>query len=455
MPEEEEREPRSADLPRKAVARTARLAALPLGYATRTAFGLGRRLGGQTAEAVANDIQQRTAEQMFRTLGELKGGAMKVGQAMSVLESALPEDVVAPYREHLAMLQDSAPPMPTQTVREEIERELGSDWREHLVWLDGGPAAAASIGQVHRGRWMDGREVAVKVQYPGAGEALMSDLRQLARLARGMSPLFPGVDAKPLIAELQARAADELDYHLEAEAQETFADAFDDDPDIVVPHVVATGTTVLVSEWLESPQSIAGIIARGTQEERDHYGELLVRFLFAGPARTGLLHADPHPGNFRVIPNPDGSPGRLGVLDFGAVARLPERHLPRAMGTLLRIAAHEEDDRLVEGLREEGFIRDNVTVDPQLVLAYLAPFVEPTQVERFRFSREWMRGQFQRLNDTSDPTYAMATKLNLPPSYLLIHRTWLGGIGLLSQLEAEAPFRAILEESLPGFAEDS
>ena len=169
------------ELPRKAVARTARLAALPLGYAGRNAIGLGKRLGGKPAEAVMSEIQQRTAEQLFRTLGELKGGAMKFGQAMSVLEAALPDELVAPYRTELTRLQDSAPPMPTQTVRDQIEQDLGADWRHELVWLDGGPTAAASIGQVHQGRWQDGREVAVKVQYPGAGEALQSDLRQLAR----------------------------------------------------------------------------------------------------------------------------------------------------------------------------------------------------------------------------------------------------------------------------------
>lgn len=441
-----------ADLPRKAAARTARLAALPLGYAGRSAVGLGKRLGGKPAEAVTSEIQQRTADQLFRTLGELKGGAMKFGQALSVLESALPEDVAAPYREHLTALQDSAPPMPTQTVRDELERELGPAWREQLVWLDGGPTAAASIGQVHKGRWYDGRDVAVKVQYPGAGDALLGDLRQLARLARGVSPLFPGVDVKPLIAEIQARAAEELDYHLEAEAQHGFATAFADDPHIVIPDVVAAGDTVLVTEWLESPSSIAAVIAHGTQQERDHYGELIVRFLFSGPARAGMLHADPHPGNFRILPEPDGSPGRLGVLDFGAVARLPERNLPLAMGTLIRIASLEDDDELLEGLRREGFVRPNITIDPGLLLAYLAPFVEPTRTERFRFTREWMREQFRRLNDPREPTYTMATKLNLPPGYLLIHRTWLGGIGLLSQLEAEAPFRQILEESLPGFA---
>ena len=131
------------------------------------------------AEAVMSEIQQRTAEQLFRTLGELKGGAMKFGQAMSVLEAALPDELAAPYRTELTRLQDSAPPMPTQTVRDQIEQDLGPDWRDELVWLDGGPTAAASIGQVHQGRWHDGREVAVKVQYPGAGEALQSDLRQL------------------------------------------------------------------------------------------------------------------------------------------------------------------------------------------------------------------------------------------------------------------------------------
>ena len=441
------------ELPRKAVARTARLAALPLGYAGRNALGLGKRLGGRNADAVMSEIQQRTAEQLFRTLGELKGGAMKFGQTMSVLEAALPDELVAPYRTELTRLQDSAPPMPTQTVREQIAADLGPDWADDLVWLDGGPTAAASIGQVHQGRWRDGREVAVKVQYPGAGEALQSDLRQLGRLARTLGPLVPGVEVKPLVEELQARAADELDYHLEAEAQRAFADAFRDDPEIVVPDVVAVGRQVLVTEWLDSAASLASIIDSGTQEERDHYGELFVRFLFAGPTRTGMLHADPHPGNFRVIPNDDGTPGRLGVLDYGAVARLPDAGLPEAMGRLIRIAGDREPGELVTGLRDEGFIKPGVDVDPQLVLDYLAPFVEPTLVERFRFSREWMQTQFQRINNPKSPTYTVAMKLNLPPAYLLIHRTWLGGVGVLSQLGAEAPFRAIMEENLPGFAD--
>jgi predicted unusual protein kinase regulating ubiquinone biosynthesis (AarF/ABC1/UbiB family) len=343
--------------------------------------------------------------------------------------------------------------MPTQTVRDILARDLGDDWRDRLVWLDGGPTAAASIGQVHRGRWVDGREVAVKVQYPGAGDALRSDLRQLALVARTAAPIVPGVELKPLVAELQARAEDELDYQLEAAAQRAFAEAFRGDPHIVVPDVVEVGPTVLVTEWLESPASLASVIVDGTQEERNHYGELFVRFLFSGPARTGMLHADPHPGNYRLLPTADGRPGRLGVLDFGAVARLPERGLPRAMGRLLRVAADDRPEELVDGLRAEGFIRDRMVVDPQQVLDYLAPFIEPTRTSRFRFSREWMRAQAARVNDPRNPAFTVGMKLNLPPAYLLIHRTWLAGVGVLSQLECEAPFRQILVESLPGFAD--
>ena len=440
------------ELPRRALARTARLAALPLGYAGRSALGLGKRIGGAPAEAVLSEVQQRTAEQLFRTLGELKGGAMKFGQAMSIFEAALPDELAAPYREQLTRLQDSAPPMPTITVRGILERELGADWKQHLVELDPVPAAAASIGQVHKGRWVDGREVAVKVQYPGAAEALSSDLRQLARVARGIGPLIPGLDIKPLIAELQARTVEELDYHLEAEAQRVFAEEFRDDPDIHVPEVVATSATVLVTEWMDSPASLAEVIRRGTQEERDHYGRHLLRFMFQTPARTGMLHADPHPGNFRLLPNADGSPGRLGVLDFGAVARLPGGVLPPVMGALIRLATEGDYAAMTQVLREEGFIRDRITLAPEQLEAYLGPFLEPAREPDFAFSRAWMQQQFLRVNDPRGEAYATMLRLNLPPSYMLIHRTWAGGVGVLSQLEARVPFRQVLSESLPGFA---
>jgi len=435
-------------LPRRAAARTARLASLPLGYAGRATWGLGRRLAGAQADAVSREVQQRTAEQVFQVLGELKGGAMKFGQALSVFESALPDELAAPYRAALTQLQDSAPPMDSATVRRVVSRELGSRWREQLVELEPDPAASASIGQVHRGRWRDGRDVAVKVQYPGAGEALTADLRQIGRLAAMLQPLVPGVDVKPLVAELKARIEEELDYSLEAAAQQTFAEAFADDPEFVVPEVVANTSAVLVTTWMESQGSLARLIAEGTQEDRDHFGHLYVRFLFSGPQRTGLLHADPHPGNFRVLAD-----RRLGVVDYGAVARLPEGQLPPTVGRLLRAAVEDDYDAVLQGLRDEGFIKASMQIPVELLRDFLAPFVEPASTEQFRFSRDWMRTQAARLNDPRKEGFSTSLKINLPPSYLLIHRVWMGSIGVLCQLGAEASFRKIVEEALPGFAD--
>ncbi|HEY5989859.1 MAG TPA: AarF/UbiB family protein, partial [Streptosporangiaceae bacterium] len=156
------------DLPRRAVTRTAKLATLPVGLAGRTALGLGKRIGGRSAELVAAEIQQRTAEQIFRVLGELKGGAMKFGQALSIFEAALPPEIAGPYRATLTRLQESAPPLPAGTVHRVLVQDLGPDWRRQFADFDDKPAAAASIGQVHRGVWKDGRKVAIKIQYPGA-----------------------------------------------------------------------------------------------------------------------------------------------------------------------------------------------------------------------------------------------------------------------------------------------
>ena len=173
--------------------------------------------------------------------------------------------------------------------------------------------------------------------------------------------------------------------------------------------------------------------------------------MFGAPARTGMLHADPHPGNFRLLPREDGSPGRLGVLDFGAVARLPERQLPATIGALIRIATMENYDELVTALRDEGFIRERIQIDADQLRAYLGPFIEPASVEEFHFSRAWMQEQFRRVNDPRGDAYAAMLRLNLPAAYMLIHRTFAGGVGVLSQLEARVPFRQVLRDSLPGF----
>ncbi len=431
------------DLPRRALTRTVKLAALPAGLAGRTVLGIGKRVGGRPAEIVAQEIQQRTAEQIFRVLGELKGGALKLGQALSIFEAALPPELAGPYRATLTRLQEAAPPLPASTVHKVLAADLGEDWRDKFTEFSDQPAAAASIGQVHKAVWHDGREVAVKIQYPGAGKALISDFAQLARVARLFGVLMPGLDVRPLLDELRTRVAEELDYRLEAASQDAFAVAFAGDPDIYVPPTVMATDHVLVSEWMDGTP-LAKIISDGTQEQRDRAGLMLVRLLFSSPARAGLLHADPHPGNFRLLDD-----GRLGVLDFGAVDRLPDG-LPPLFGRLLWLVHTDGDIGVAEAeLREHGFLRRDVRVDLDALLNFLAPLADPSRHESFKFSREWMRGEAARVTDLRGAN--VARQLNLPPSYILIHRVSTAGIGVLCQLEANGEFRSEVLRWMPGY----
>ncbi|HEX6520095.1 MAG TPA: AarF/ABC1/UbiB kinase family protein [Streptosporangiaceae bacterium] len=430
-------------MPRNAVTRAAKLARLPIGLAGRTAVGVGKRIGGRSAEIVAQEIQQRTAEQIFRVLGELKGGAMKLGQALSIFEAALPPEIAGPYRATLTKLQESAPPLPAATVHRVLAEDMGPDWRSRFESFSDSPAAAASIGQVHKAVWHDGRTVAVKIQYPGAGRALLGDFNQLARLGRLFGMLMPGLEVKPLLDELRARVAEELDYAMEAEAQRRFAEAYRDDPDIYVPDVVTGTEHVLVTEWMDGTP-LSAVISDGSKENRDRAGILLVRFLFSGPARAGLLHADPHPGNFRLLAD-----GRLGVIDFGAVDRLPDG-LPPFFGRLLRLMHTDADVSSVEHeLREHGFLRPGISVDLDALHAFLAPLAEPSAVDSFKFTREWMRDEAARVTDLR--ASSISRKFNVPPTYVLIHRVSTAGIGVLCQLECEGEFRAEVIRWIPGY----
>ena len=431
------------DLPRKAVVRSAKLATVPLGFAGRTALGLGKRIGGRPAELVAAELQARTAEQLFQVLGELKGGAMKFGQALSIFEAALPEDMAGPYRAMLTKLQDSAPPMPTSSVHGVLRADLGTQWRSNFRTFDDQPVASASIGQVHRAVWADGREVAVKIQYPGAGAALMSDLRQLSRMAKMTAGWIPGIDLGPILEELRDRMAEELDYRLEADNQAAFAAAFADDPDFCIPRLVRGTQHVIVSEWVEG-RPLSEIIREGTQPERDEAAQLYLEFLLAGPAEAGLLHADPHPGNFRITPD-----GRLGIVDFGAVNRLPHG-MPPELGQLLTAGLQGGAAAVLAGLREAGFVKPSIEIDAERLLQYLEPFIAPLRTDEFSFTRAWLRSVFAHINDPRQPNYVLAYKLNLPPDYLLIHRVWSGGIGVLSQLGGTVRGRETVDAFLPG-----
>ncbi len=433
----------SEQLPQGTSKRSAKMASIPLSLAGRGAIGFGRQLIGQSPDFAFADLQEKTAEQIFKVLGELKGGAMKFGQALSVFEAALPEEIAKPYRETLVKLQEAAPPLPARVVHKVLAKELGEHWRDNFAEFNDTPAASASIGQVHKGIWKDGREVAVKIQYPGAKEALISDLNQIQRFAKIFQLLLPGVEMKPLLEELKARIIEEVDYRYEASAQSACFEAYKDDSDIAIPEVIMATDRVLVSQWLEGTP-LSKVIADGTQEERNNAGIRLARFHFTAPMRAGLLHADPHPGNFRVLKD-----GRLGVLDFGACNRLPNG-FPEPFKRLLRNALEGDAIALYNGFKEDGFILSDVEVSPELVLDYLLPLVEPLRTDYFAYSRDWLRTQSVRVGDPRNPTAKIGFQLNLPPEYVLIHRVTLGTTGIFCQLRAEGNFR---DEALSWFPE--
>ena len=375
------------DVPRGSVQRGAKLAGLPLGFAGRTALGLAKRIGGESAELVAQEIQQRTADQVFRVLGELKGGAMKLGQALSIFEAALPPELAGPYRATLTKLQESAPPLPAGTVHRVLAADLG----------DGLAGRRSSRSTTRpRPRRPSGRCTGRSGRTAGRSPS-RSSTRARARRCSTTSRSWPGsggCSACSCPGLTSSRCSTSSATGWPRSSTTTWRPtrsapsppAYAGDPDIYVPGVVTETDHVLVTEWMDGTP-LSKIISDGSKEERDRAGILLTRFLFSGPARAGLLHADPHPGNFRLLAD-----GRLGVLDFGAVDRLPDG-LPPIFGRLLRIM-HDPDPDIAEverELRADNFLRPGIAVDLDALRAFLAPLAEPSSVETFKFSREWMR----------------------------------------------------------------
>jgi len=227
--------------PSSRIARTGRVGGLVAGQGLRWAGTRAANLvrTPERAEAATGERAAALARELVEQLGQMRGAAMKVGQVLSTVDfTAIPEGEREEFKRTLAALRDEVPPLPYKRMEKLLREELGMPLSEAFEDFEREAFAAASIGQVHRATWADGREVAVKVQYPGAGDALLSDLTQIGRMSRLVGMLVPGLEVKPLVAELKARVAEELDYELEAESQAAFASAYEDDPDFVVPGVV-------------------------------------------------------------------------------------------------------------------------------------------------------------------------------------------------------------------------
>nr|BFE29622.1 AarF/ABC1/UbiB kinase family protein [Actinomadura rugatobispora] len=420
----------------------ARLSAVPVGVTRRLVLAGGLRALGRLTDESALDLHERTADQLVEVLGGLRGGAMKFGQVLSVYEAVLPPAVSAVYRRRLAVLQEDARRESAGTVERVLAEDLGPGWRDLFASFDLDAAAAASLGQVHRARWgADGRAVAVKVQYPRARDELLGDRDAVVlamRLFTGL--LSPELDGRALATELMDRIAEELDYAGEASAQRAFRAAYLDDPGFLVPEVVLQRGRVLVTGWVGGTP-LARVAESGSREARDRAGLLLTRLLFSGIPRCGMMHGDPHPGNFRLLDD-----GRLGVLDFGAVYRHPPGTVtPLERWMNVHLAALDDGADLEEALREAGFLRPGVRADPVRLRELFLRSGAPAFAESFRFDAAYLRDALAGITASMPVGLSMA----FPPGAVHAQRALGVGIGVLCRLEAEVPFQAEALRWLP------
>jgi predicted unusual protein kinase regulating ubiquinone biosynthesis (AarF/ABC1/UbiB family) len=385
----------------------------------------------------------RTAEDVARELGNMKGAIMKAGQMMSFIAEGLPPEAQAA----LATLQAEVPPMAPSLAERVVEEELGHHPERLFLDWNPIPVAAASIGQVHRAVLRDGREVAVKVQYPGVDVAIKSDLDN-AELLYGLiaSVTQRNLDVKGVVDELRARMGDELDYRIEAAHQTEFADRYATHPFIRVPRVIPemSAQHVLTSEWVDG-MPWAEFEATATEAQRQRAGEVLFRFAEGSIWNHGVFNGDPHPGNYRFHPDE----GSITFLDFGLVKRWTPGEL-ESLSPLLDAIIDDDPDRLVATAETAGFLVAGHGLDARHVFEYASAPYRPYLEDEFTFTRQFVGETLAKVLDLTGPYRDVMATLNIPASYVILDRVVWGVTALLGRLRARGPWRAMLAEYRKG-----
>src|SRR4051794_32937623 len=449
---EDDPPPEAGRLPTGRLARTARGGGLGTGQGLRWAgMRTANRVRSPERAAAARD--ERTAAlvgELVDQLSRMRGAAMKVGQLFSMIElDGLPEEQRATLESQLATLRDDVPPVPFRRLEKLMRDELGAPLGEVFAAFDERAFAAASIGQVHRATTLDGDEVVVKVQYPGVAEAVDSDLRSATLLLPLIRRLAPGLDAKPLFAELRERIGEELDYELEAQHQRRVERLFRGHPFIFVPRVRTDLSTrrVLVSEFVEGERFDA--VRLLDQPQRDRYGEIVFRFFFGLLYRNRLALGDPHPGNYLLCPD-----GRVAFLDYGLVRDLgaPRVDAERAIAHAVR-----EDDpaALAAALVAGGYIPPERAngLDAELALMMIGAAIRWYAVpgeHRLSPERRHRRDDAPADADRDSAFREQAGRFRLPPETMLIRRMHALVAIVLNRLRASADWGAIAAEYLHG-----
>jgi predicted unusual protein kinase regulating ubiquinone biosynthesis (AarF/ABC1/UbiB family) len=415
-----------------------------------TARVLGEALRGDLGREHGTEFHVRTAERYAELLGRSKGALMKVGQMLSftALGSAVPKELQSIYQEALAGLRNEAPPMTPKLARATLEAELSGPAERNFSEFDWEPIAAASIGQVHAAQLHDGRQVAVKIQYPGVGEAIRADLRNAELLAAvlgvavgSLSSRGLKLDLRSMAAEVSVRVEEELDYRIEASNQAEFADHYRGHPFIRVPEVIGELSTdrVLTQQLVQGHRWSEALLAE--QSLRDQWAEAIHRFVYGSYYRLGLFNTDPHPGNF--IFHDDGS---VSFLDFGSVKRLRRERI-ELLVAIYRECLRGDVQGTWRASVEAGMWRSTDPVTADEIFAYWRednPLVWATQ--RFVATPENVGRGIERRFSPAGPSANALRYCTMPADYALLARAEIGAMSVIAQLQAGNDWRSFALE---------
>jgi predicted unusual protein kinase regulating ubiquinone biosynthesis (AarF/ABC1/UbiB family) len=393
---------------------------------------------GEQRQLLREDLALQTAEDVADTLGAMKGVMMKIGQMASYVDDGLSPAV----RRTLARLQDSVPPMSPQLAAAVVEEELGAPPERAFARWDPQPIAAASIGQVHRAVTLDGRAVAVKVQYPGIAETIAADLRNVALLRRVLRITAPAQDVDALLTELRDRIGEELDYRREAGNQRLMATYYRGHPTIHVPGIISElSTRRIVTTELSGGARFAEL-ASWPQHERDLAAETIYRFVFRSLYEVRAFNGDPHPGNYLFHRG-----GRVTFLDFGLVKHFTPAELQPLLQMARNICVEHDPEAFRRSLENAGFLRPSAPLSTQAIVEHLAVFYDTIREPGpLTVTSQYASAVVRRFFDMRSP---VADYISVPQSYVILQRINLGLFAVLGELSATANWRAIAEEIWP------
>lgn len=431
-------------IPRGRIRRTMPLA----GFTARAAGGrmvAGLREKSGDAGAVER-FHERTAERYVELLGHSKGVLMKAGQIFSMIDTgSIGNGEFSPYQRALARLQADAPPMHPQLAKEVLRADLGRPAQALFAEFCDEPMAAASIGQVHRAALHDGRQVAVKIQYPHAAEAIRADLGNTELLATffrfvSASSGITMPDLRQATREIADRISEEIDYRHEAANMTAFSELYRDHPFIRVPEVVwdASGGRVLTMTYLDGLDWAAA--QHADQELKNTWAEVIHRFFIGSARHANLAHADPHPGNYRFGPD-----GQVGFVDFGCVTVLPE-HSRRRWVEVFRAAIERRKQDLRDLMAETGYFAADSTVTADEAYQWFAEFIYEWLVPQpATYTLHASHRTIRNMIDVRSPDHP-GRRMSVPDGFALFPRVTIGLAAICAMLRATIHARAITDD---------